>query len=103
MSFSCFCYLFVDLQYISLTQREPISNSEIFNFNSYLLFSFCSSGYRKIVISSKPTASSFSFGHKHNGRDDTVGPGPAQYDVSGLSVRGLQIFSLFENIWKTIV
>lgn len=47
-------------------------------------------GYKKIVVSSKPTASSFSFGqkHKHIGRNDTVGPGPAIYDVTGLGNRG---------------
>lgn len=50
-------------------------------------------GYKKIVISSKPTASSFSFGqkHKHIARNDTDGPGPANYDITGLSVRGIEI------------
>lgn len=49
-------------------------------------------GYKKIVVSSKPTASSFSFGqkHKHITRNDTDGPGPANYDITGLSVRGIK-------------
>lgn len=51
---------------------------------------FSLTGHKKIVVSSKPTASSFSFGqkHRHNGRNDTVGPGPAVYDVTGLGTRG---------------
>lgn len=48
-------------------------------------------GYKKIAESSKPTAASFSFGkrHTHISRDDTVGPGPAEYDVSGLGSKGI--------------
>lgn len=47
-------------------------------------------GYKKVVISSKPTAASFSFGqrHKHVARFDTDGPGPSAYDITGLSIKG---------------
>lgn len=47
-------------------------------------------GYKKVVVSSKLTAASFSFGqkHKHIARFDTDGPGPSAYDVTGLSVKG---------------
>lgn len=57
-------------------------------------------GYKKIAESSKPTAASFSFGkrHTHISRDDTVGPGPAEYDVSGLGSKGTrQSIDQFEN------
>lgn len=48
-------------------------------------------GYKKIVVSSKPTAASFTFGqkHKHISRFDTDGPGPSAYDITGLSVKGI--------------
>lgn len=48
-------------------------------------------GYKKIVISSKPTAASFTFGqkHRHIARFDTDGPGPSAYDITGLSVKGI--------------
>lgn len=61
------------------------------NAHSHQRFNFVL-GYKKIVISSKPTASSFSFGqkHKHSTRYDTDGPGPANYDVTGLSVKGIE-------------
>lgn len=50
------------------------------------------SGYKKVAESLKPTAASYSFGkkHAHIARNDTVGPGPANYDVSGLSTKGKQ-------------
>lgn len=60
-------------------------------------------GYKKIVVSSKPTASSFSFGqkHKHIARNDTDGPGPANYDVTGLSVRGIYFaVDWLRNVWS---
>lgn len=49
-------------------------------------------GYKKIVVSSKPTAASFSFGqrHKHTSRFHTDGPGPSAYDITGLSIKGIQ-------------
>lgn len=48
-------------------------------------------GYKKIVISSKKTASSFSFGqkHKHIARYESDGPGPSAYDITGLSIKGI--------------
>lgn len=47
-------------------------------------------GYKKIVVSSKPTAASFTFGqkHKHIARFETDSPGPSAYDIFGLSVKG---------------
>lgn len=54
------------------------------------IYLFWLTGYKKIAESQKPTATSFSFGkrHTHNARNDTDGPGPANYDVSGLSTKG---------------
>lgn len=50
-------------------------------------------GYKKIVVSQKPTAASFSFGqkHKHIARFETTGPGPSAYDITGLSTKGTQM------------
>lgn len=72
-------------------------------------------GYKKVVVSSKPTAASFSFGqkHKHIARFDTDGPGPSAYDVTGLSVKGTlqmdrllfrfqSIFFAFHQFWVAI-
>lgn len=58
---------------------------------------FFITGYKKVADSLKPTAASYSFGkkHAHAAKDDTVGPGPANYDVYGLSTKGsCRIFHL---------
>lgn len=51
---------------------------------------FHSTGYKKIAVSTKPTASAFSFGQKHKdlSNNSVNGPGPAKYDITGLSNRG---------------
>lgn len=36
-------------------------------------------------------APAFSFGARHNGKLDTIGPGPGQYNITGLSAKGKNI------------
>jgi hypothetical protein len=38
--------------------------------------------------SKKGRAPAFSFGSRHGGKNDSVGPGPGQYNVTGLSAKG---------------
>lgn len=54
-------------------------------------------GYKKICESAKPTASSFSFGkrHTHNSKYSTDGPGPAEYDISGLGIKGIIYYEIY--------
>lgn len=42
----------------------------------------------KVPDSKKKGAPSYTFGHKITSRDDTTGPGPAQYNVAGLRPKG---------------
>lgn len=42
----------------------------------------------KVTDSLKQTAPSYSFGSRHRKRQDTAGPGPAEYDVTGLGAKG---------------
>lgn len=35
-------------------------------------------------------APAFSFGSRHNGKLESAGPGPGQYNVTGLSAKGKQ-------------
>lgn len=48
-------------------------------------------GYHKVPESNKKTAASFSMGSIPKAHYETVGPGPAQYDVTGLSAKGKMI------------
>lgn len=42
------------------------------------------------VLESKTgRAPAFSFGARHNGKLDSAGPGPGQYNVTGLSAKGI--------------
>uniref|UniRef100_A0A0A1XJM1 Outer dense fiber protein 3 n=1 Tax=Zeugodacus cucurbitae TaxID=28588 RepID=A0A0A1XJM1_ZEUCU len=43
---------------------------------------------KKVPDSKKPGAPAFTFGQKHRSNFDSIGPGPAQYDVSGLGMKG---------------
>lgn len=42
----------------------------------------------RIVESKKSAAPAFSFGSRHSGKSNTFGPGPAQYNVTGLAAKG---------------
>lgn len=46
----------------------------------------------KIVESKKAGAPSFSFGTRHMHSNRNYGPGPANYNISGLAAKGLQLF-----------
>lgn len=65
---------------ISIATHKSIQFINLF-YDKIALYSIDSmwlyAGYRKIVVSSKPTASSFSFGqkHRHITKFDTDGPG----------------------------
>lgn len=84
--------LFLDSKSLGHDIRSGIEILTVTNTGStsWLKIFLSSVGYKKIAESSKPTAASFSFGkrHTHISRDDTVGPGPAEYDVSGLGSKG---------------
>lgn len=43
---------------------------------------------RKTQESKKNTAPAYSLGRKWRGKDDSLGPGPAQYNVTGLGAKG---------------
>ncbi|XP_044735286.1 outer dense fiber protein 3-like isoform X2 [Chrysoperla carnea] len=45
-------------------------------------------GTKNVPQSKLNRAPAFSFGNRHSDKDDTTGPGPAQYDVTGLSAKG---------------
>lgn len=42
----------------------------------------------KVVDSKRGAAPAFSFGAKHKGKTDTIGPGPAEYNITGLGAKG---------------
>lgn len=42
----------------------------------------------RVVDSKKNAAPAFSFGQKHFAKPDTYGPGPAQYNITGLAAKG---------------
>lgn len=42
----------------------------------------------RVVESRKSAAPAFSFGSRHSFNNKTYGPGPANYDVSGLAAKG---------------
>ena len=41
-----------------------------------------------MVDSKKGAAPAFSFGQKHFAKSETFGPGPAQYNITGLAAKG---------------
>lgn len=57
-----------------------------------------------VCIGKRPTESktgrapAFSFGSRHNGKNDSIGPGPGQYNVTGLSAKGLTFISSQKKI-----
>lgn len=42
----------------------------------------------KVIDSKRPAAPAFSFGQRPKSKADTYGPGPANYNIAGMSEKG---------------